>query len=357
MSEENPPEPASEQGSEQVSDEVVIDEAPKAKFGKQQIIATVVTLLVLVLVFFVVFPKFADYSQAWDAIQNMSVGSLVALIAVTIFLIIAYVWPYQAALPGLKYRPGFMVRQTSFMISNSIPAGGAFGIGVQYAMLHQQGFTPAVSTTAIGITSVWNTFVTLTFPVIAVVLLLITGQATGSAFLAAAAGVVIVGAMIGGFAWALSSESRARGLGELGNRIVRWGARLIKKDDFEPTLDSGLVNFRESTVDVIKDRWRLITGTNTLQQFLQFLILFIALIGIGSVGTDGVTFAEAFAAFALSRLATFIPVTPGGLGTVDAAMTALLVTAGASESDALAAVLVWRALTYFPQIFIGIGTF
>ena len=38
-------------------------------------------------------------------------------------------------------------------------------------------------------------------------------------------------------------------------------------------------------------------------------------------------------------------------------MTALLVSAGATESDALAAVLVWRALTYFPQIFIGIFTF
>ena len=283
------------------------DQPPKARFGKQQIIATVVTLATLALVFLVVFPKFADYSEAWDAIQNMSVGSLILLVAVTIFLIIAYVWPYQAALPGLKYKPGFMVRQTSFLISNGVPAGGAFGLGVQYAMLHQQGYSAAVSTTAIGITSVWNTFVTLSLPVIAVLMLLVTGQATGSAFLVAVVGVVIVGAMIGGFAWALSSEDRARGLGELGNKIVRWGAHLIKKD-IEPKLDKGLMDFRESTVDVVAERWRLITGTNVLQQFLQFFILFVALIGIGSVGTDGVTFAEAFAAFALSRLATFIPV-------------------------------------------------
>jgi uncharacterized protein (TIRG00374 family) len=48
---------------------------------------------------------------------------------------------------------------------------------------------------------------------------------------------------------------------------------------------------------------------------------------------------------------------PGGLGTADAAITAILVGFGAANNDALAAVMVWRALTYFPQVIIGIGTF
>jgi uncharacterized protein (TIRG00374 family) len=73
--------------------------------------------------------------------------------------------------------------------------------------------------------------------------------------------------------------------------------------------------------------------------------------------SDLVTFVEALVAYAFGRLASFIPVTPGGLGTVDAAITAILVALGAANIDALAAVRVWRALTYFPQVFIGIGTF
>ena len=47
-----------------------------------------------------------------------------------------------------------------------------------------------------------------------------------------------------------------------------------------------------------------------------------------------------------------IPLTPGGLGTVDAALTALLVAFGLDQNDALAATLVWRACSWVPQVFL-----
>ena len=92
-------------------------------------------------------------------------------------------------------------------------------------------------------------------------------------------------------------------------------------------------------------------------QMTSFAILFIALRGVEAGEPNPTTFAQAFAAFALGRLGSFIPVTPGGLGTVDAAIVGILTAFGANSSDALAADLVWRALTYVPQIVIGIVTF
>ena len=38
-------------------------------------------------------------------------------------------------------------------------------------------------------------------------------------------------------------------------------------------------------------------------------------------------------------------------------ITGILVGFGAANNDALAAVMVWRALTYFPQVIIGIVTY
>jgi len=93
----------------------------KPRFGKQQIIASILTLLILVLVFVVILPQFGDYSAAWDAIKNMDPWQLGLIVAATIGLVIVYVLPYPAALPGLKYRPAFYTRQTSFMISNVVP--------------------------------------------------------------------------------------------------------------------------------------------------------------------------------------------------------------------------------------------
>jgi uncharacterized protein (TIRG00374 family) len=330
--------------------------APAKTDKKKQIIAGIITVVTLVFVFGVVFPQFADYSEAWDAIQTMSTVALAFLVVATVILIIVYVWPYQASLPGLKYGPGFVVRQTSFMISNVIPAGGAFGLAVQYSMLGSYGYGAAETTAAIGITSTWNTFVTLSLPVFGSIALIAIGQGTEQAYTLAGIGLLAIVAIVALFVAIFWSDESARRIGHIGDRIVGWAYGLFNK---EPSFDvvGWTINFRGSTVDVIRSRWVIITATSYFQQFLQFLILWAAVYAIQGGSSAPVTFVEAFVAYAFGRLASFIPITPGGLGTVDAAITAILVAFGAANSDALAAVMVWRVLTYFPQVFIGLGTF
>jgi uncharacterized membrane protein YbhN (UPF0104 family) len=125
------------------------------------VISTVVTVVVLLVVFVGIFPKVADYSQAWASIQQMPSSYVVALVVATLVNLAVYVWPMQAALPGLGYGPGFVVRQTSFAISNAVPAGGAVGLGVQYGMLDSYGFGAGAVASAIAIVSVFNVFATL----------------------------------------------------------------------------------------------------------------------------------------------------------------------------------------------------
>jgi len=330
--------------------------APKKSDKKKTIIGGIITLLVLILVFGIVLPQFGDYSEAWTAIQNMSTSALAILMVMTIINVIVYVWPYQAAIPALKYRPAFVIRQTSFMISNVVPMGGAFGIAVQYAMLGFYGVGAAEATAGIGITSTWNTFVTLSLPIFGSLGLVVIGQAQGAAFALAAVGLVVIGVVVWLFAAILRNQDSARKIGQYGERIVDWAYGLFKK---EPTFDvvDEVVHFRDSTVGVVSDGWLKITATGYLQQFMQFLILWAAVFAIQGGSNAPVTFIEAFVAFAFGRLTTFIPLPPGGLGTTDAAITAILVGFGAANNDALAAVMVWRALTYFPQVGIGIGTY
>jgi uncharacterized membrane protein YbhN (UPF0104 family) len=116
----------------------------------RMVVSTVVTVAVLVVVFAGIFPKVADYSQAWSSIQRMPSAYVVALVVATVVNLAVYVWPLQAALPGLRYGPGFVVRQTSFAISNAVPAGGAIGLGLQYGMLNSYGFGMAGRSTSPG---------------------------------------------------------------------------------------------------------------------------------------------------------------------------------------------------------------
>jgi uncharacterized protein (TIRG00374 family) len=61
--------------------------------------------------------------------------------------------------------------------------------------------------------------------------------------------------------------------------------------------------------------------------------------------------------FAVSRLASAIPLMPGGVGVVEAVQIAGLVLAGGNHAQVVAAVLVFRLLTYGVQIPLGAFTY
>ena len=241
------------------------------------------------------------------------------------------------------------------MVSNVVPAGGAVGLGLQYSMLSGFGVPASQAAAAIGITATWNILVILILPVIAVVISVFTGAASPSGLAIAAAGVVLSAVIAYLVMVAFRSDTAARRIGDLAASPAQALLRLAGRDRTLAFADS-LSGFRASSVDVVRARWARVTLTNLLMQLAQFAILFVAISAIQTGSTNQVTLAETFAAFGLARLASFIPITPGGLGTVDAALVAILVSFDASNPDSVAAVLLWRGLSYFPQVILGIVT-
>jgi uncharacterized protein (TIRG00374 family) len=321
------------------------------------VVSAAVTLAVLVVVFVGIFPKFADYSQAWASIQQMPTAYVVALVVATVVNLAVYVWPLQAALPGLGYGPGFVVRQTSFAISNAVPAGGAVGLGVQYGMLDSYGFGAGAAASAIAIVSVFNVLATLVMPVLGVLALLASGVVEGTYVLMAAIGVLAIGVAVVAFTVVLRSERGARTVGRWADRLVSPLTRRLRRGR-SVDLTGKILDFRSSVVDVMRTRWVQVTVSTLLLQLTSWAVLVLALRGLeAGAGNVAVTWTEALAAFSFARVASFIPITPGGLGTVDAALAALLTGYGATSSQALAADLVWRAATYLPQVLLGVLTF
>ena len=320
-------------------------------------VSSAVTVAVLVVVFVGIFPKVADYSDAWSSIQQMPTAYVVALVVATVVNVAVYVWPLQAALPGLGYGPGFVVRQTSFAISNAVPAGGAVGLGVQYGMLDSYGFGAGATASAIAIVSVFNVFATLVMPVLGVSALLASGVVEGTYVLMAAIGMLAIGVAVVAFTAVLRSEGGARAVGRWADRLINPLTRRLAHGR-SVDLTGKILDFRSSVVDVMRTRWVQVTLSTLLLQLTSWAILVLALRGLeAGTGAVEVTWTEALAAFSFARVASFIPLTPGGLGTVDAALAALLTGYGATSSEALAADLVWRAATYVPQVLLGALTF
>jgi uncharacterized protein (TIRG00374 family) len=323
---------------------------------RRQLVVGLVTLVTLVVVFAGVLPQLGDYGEAWDAVRSMSGSAVVLLALATIANILIYPWPYQAAAIGLTYRPSFRVSQTSFAISNGVPGGGALSVAVQYRMLGDYGFGPDAATAAVGINAVWGVLVKVSSAVVSLALLIVVGETQAWVVPAFLIGFVLVGSAIGLLVALFHSEGTGHRIGEWANRVINWVAGLLGKEE-AIDVEAKLLEFRASTHDVLKRRVTSISVANVVVQFLSFVVFFVALRGIEGQASMKTTAVVAFAAFSIGRLGDFVPLTPGGLGTVDALITGLLVGFGTNESYALAATLVWRAATYFPQIFIGLGTY
>lgn len=316
------------------------------------------TVAVLLAVFVGTFPRFADYSQAWASIQRIPAAYLTALVGAAMVNLAAGAWQLQAVLPGLRYGPAFVVDQTSFAMSNAVPAGGALSLGVEYDMLESYRCGREAAASAAAMSSSFSVFATLVMPVVGVLALLLTGEVRWHYVLIAVVGVLGVGIAISGFVVILRSEDGARRVERLVERLLNAISRPLPHRR-RVNLTGKVVDFRSGVVEVVKTRWAAVLGSTLLPQLTSWSILFIALTGLerGAHDDFGVTWQESLAAFSFAVIVTFIPITVGGLGTVDAALMGLLTAFGATGGQAVAVDLVWRAGTFLPQVLTGALTF
>jgi putative heme transporter len=96
--------------------------------------------------------------------------------------------------------------------------------------------------------------------------------------------------------------------------------------------------------------------TSLVSHLSLYAVLLVALRDVG-VSDAEVGWAEVLAVFAFARLATAIPLTPGGLGFVEGVLAIGLVGAGGDPDQVAAAVLVYRALTWALPILVGVGCY
>lgn len=320
---------------------------------RKSLILGLIGLAVIVLIFWKVIPQIGSYSEALDALEAMSALAL-ALIAVTVVTYLAvYGLPFVAAAPGLRYWPAQRVNQAAFAISNGVPAGGALGLAVQFGMLSTAGIAATAATAAITAVGLWSTFVTLGFPILGVASVVVAGDDGSKYASLALIGLAVLVTAVVLFVLVMRSQALAERVGRLGNRLINPLRHRVHSladlDVVEP-----ISKFRVDMYGLLRRRWAAITAAQMAVSFTQFLVLFVALRGIEGWDSPSISPLLVFAAFAISQIGLMIPITPGGLGTVDAFMISMLIAFGVDSGAATAAALVWRAASYVPQIIIGI---
>jgi putative heme transporter len=326
-------------------------EEKKKRSGWWRIGGAGLAIVVIAVVFAFFLPKIASYASVWDVVKGFSWREWALLIGVTVLNLATFAPPWMAALPGLHFREAFVVTQASTALTVVAPGGPAVGMALSFGMLRRWGFKPAAVTLAVAVTGVWNQFAILGFPVVALALLTVQGGKNPLLQTVALIGLAVFVAAVAGFAVALRSDREAKWVGDRAAEISSWGLKLIRR---KPVTWNGhaLIRFRRQTVGLLKRRWHVLTVATLAGHLTVFLVLIVSL-RVTGVPSSEVTAIAAFAAWSIMRIVGSIPITPGGVGVIELGLTSLLVGFGGKNAEAVAAVLVYRALTVLPTLALG----
>jgi uncharacterized protein (TIRG00374 family) len=299
-----------------------------------QVFAALISMAIACYLLAVVLPHalgigWADTTQQLEDIPFWDIVCLVGVWAAGLW---THTLVLQRALPGLTRRRAFALNLGGSSVSNVLPFGGAAGIGLNYAMLRSWGYNRvqisafatvsnlvvALVKVAIAVTGV----VALTFmPDVARQLSRPTSPG-GIAIMSVVTLLAVAGAVVG----------------------ARWRHR--KRSN---RVAEGFRQMWAQCAHVLRRGWAGLAVGGIGYPLLQMLLLWSCLVAL----QVHVSIGAVVAAYAIERLLTLVPLTPGGVGVVETSATAVLVGFGADPAGALAGVVLFRVFSYLIEIPLG----
>jgi len=321
----------------------------------RRLLAPLFSLVLLAAVVFWFLPQFTSLGAVWATVQAMSTLEVVVLLLATVWNLATYQFVMVTTTPGLTLRQATVSTETTTAVANTLVGGAAVALGLTYTMNSSWGFSRSRTSVSLLTSGLWNNFVKLGLPVVAIALLALSTPPTAGRLLAAGLGLAgLAGAVIA--LWlVLRSRESAAWVGRTLERPVSALLRLVHRPPVHGW-DLATTKFRDRTVLLLHARWHWLTLATLVSHLSLFLVLLLAL-RFSGVTADQVGWTEALVVFAFARLLTAVPFTPGGVGFVEVAMISGLAAAGGAHAAVAAGVLVFRVLTYVLPIPLGLITY
>jgi len=307
---------------------------------------TVFWLTVTGISLYLVAPSLIEVLGSWRSLGEINPLWFPALAALQLGSLASLWWLQKLALPSAPVSGVIESQLAGNALSKIAPGGGALGGALQYRMLVERGVGRGRAGTAITAVNLLTFAIVLALPVLALPLLL-TGsvddelQRTALLSLAVFAVLAIVGVV------ALAAD---KPLQRVGRAIQAVRNRLRRNSPPSRGLPDRLTKERDRLVAALgpNARWALLATVG--RWAFDYAILLAALAAVGSYPQPGVV----LLAFCAAQVLAQIPVTPGGLGFVEAGLTATLALAGVGAGDALLATFAYRLFTYWLPLPLGV---
>jgi putative heme transporter len=325
--------------------------------GARKVLRGAVSAALIAAAFGFALPRFASYHSVWANLQAMT-WPYVLLVGVAAAASLASYWfGICAVLPSLRLRQAAAVNLSSNAVANTLPAGGALGMGVNWAMLSSWGVGTEEYVLYTLLSGIWNVFARLGLPVLALLALLTVTRPDAVLITSAAVGLGLLAAAAAGLGLLMRSERFALRADHVLQHAAATICRLARRE--APTRIAGsLTGFRSRAAGLLAARGWRITVTTAAAQLILWLVL-LACLRVTGLSQAQVSWQTSLAAYAFVRLLTVLPLTPGGLGITELGLVGVLAPGAGPRATAqvTAAVLLYRAVTYLPPIPLGAAAF
>jgi uncharacterized membrane protein YbhN (UPF0104 family) len=186
-------------------------------------------------------------------------------------------------------------------------------------------------------------------PVVSIPVLIAGGTIPNGLADAAWLGLAIFAVMVGVGWWVLGSD---RPLIAAGHAVERIMARVRPKRPVRDGLADRLVAERDEVLHALGSHAFAAIVASLGRWLFDYLTLLAALTAVGANPNPVLV----LLAFAISQMLASVPLTPGGLGIVEAGLVATLALAGINGADAVVATFAYRLFSYWLPMPIGLGS-
>lgn len=317
--------------------------------SRWRILGRVLFLLVTAFTLYFLAPQLLD---TWDQIPRLRTVSIYWFGAMVLLETASYACAWKLtriALPQVTW----FVAATSQLVSNAVakivPGGAAIGAATGYRMLSVSGIERGSAGAALAATSIISNGVLLCLPMVALVLSIL-GAPIPDGLTHAAWGGAVLFVVLFGFTFSLVRYDRPiQWFGDLIARVGGWIMRRLHRSG-GPTAE-GIIRQRDQMVAGLGARWKSALLASVGNWLLDYFALVAALKACGVHPRLSVM----LLAYAGTAVLTMIPITPGGVGFVEAGLTGMLVLAGVPGEEALLATLAYRIVSYWLPLPAGLG--
>ena len=234
-------------------------------------------------------------------------------------------------------------------VSKIVPAGGAVGAALQYRMLVAAGLERGRTVAGITAVNLLTFAVVLALPVLALPAF-VRGSVDRNLVEATVVGVVVFALLLGAGIAVLAFD---RPLELVARAVQSARNRLRRRSEPLRTLPARLTRERDKLLGTLGPHWKQALAATVGRWAFDYATLLAALAAVGATPSPALV----LLAFCAAQVLAQVPVTPGGLGFVEAGLTATLALAGVSPGRAVLATLAYRLFSYWLQLPAGLVGF